>query len=214
MENETLLDIIRDKFSKSKIKLIKDLDEHLIEFDLADEYKEEIENKFCSKVKLIFDLEKEGNFVNFYNKVYGKSNLAFFVFGINGLKGGELKLLIYLNGTLSLNNNYLDFSKIDLFTYGSFGDEDYCFTSFKSSNSKLLIKVEDDYVYGILVYDENEKYAFKMEKNFYKNPVIETSEDIYDPDDKINEKTIVNLFNSNEGIISHLKDLKIYQIEN
>ena len=228
MSNTTLLDIIVEKFSQLKNSLVEDLDEHLTLFDMTDEYKNEIKNKFNSKTKLIFDMEKDGNtFLDFVTKVYGKSNIASFHYiefeETPGDKNssdeeGEItsKQLVYLNGNLGLFNKIFDFQKNDLFTYGNYENmrrTEYRFTSFRAQNSNILIKVEENEAYGIFTSHGHVDTIIKIKKDFFKNPVLEMFIGLRLEDDNIDEENVGKICNALNPKKGYLKELKIYQIE-
>ena len=229
MSNTTLLDIIVEKFSQLKNSLVEDLDEHLTLFDMTDEYKNEIKNKFNSKTKLIFDMEKDGNsFLDFVTKVYGKSNIASFHYiefeeiledNDSSDEEGEItsKQLVYLNGNLGLFNKIFDFQKNDLFTYGNYENmrrTEYRFTSFRAQNSNILIKVEENEAYGIFTLHGHVDTIIKIKKDFFKNLFLEICENLKYEDYIINEKTVGEMLNilkpRRKG---YLKEFEVYQIQ-
>ena len=242
--SNSLLDILAEKFSKQKDILEEDLGDHLCLFDMTDEYIDEIENKFKSKAELIFDMEKDANsFLDFVTKVYGKSSIASFHYiefedekypeenssseensGNENNSGSEenehltSRQLVYLNGKLDLLNKKFDFGTNDLFTYGNYENmkkKEYRFTSFRSQNSNILIKVEEDRAYGIFTSHGNVDTIIGIRKDFFTNPIIEMYEGIrIEEDNGINEENVGKIFptlNTKKGI---LKEFKIYQIKN
>ena len=234
--SNSLLDIIAEKFSKQKHSLEEDLSDHLCLFDMTDEYIDEIENKFKSKAELIFDMVKDGNsFLDFVTKVYGKSSIASFHYiefedekcpeenidneGNSGSEDNEhltSRQLIYLNGKLDLLNKKFDFGKNDLFTYGNYENmkkKEYKFTSFRSQNSNILIKVEEDRAYGIFTSHGNIDTIIGIRKDFFKNPVIEMYEGIrIEEGNGINEENVGKIFPTLNTKKGYLKEFKIYQI--
>ena len=221
--SNTLMDIIAEKFEKQKDSLVEELDEHLTCFDLNEEYKNEIEKSFNSNTKLIFDMDKDGKtFLDFVIKVYGKTNIASFhyiEFEKDENLGEEFsKQLIYLKGKLDLVNKIFDFKKNDLFTYGNYQnmrDAQYNFTSFRAQNSDILIKVEEDYAYGIFCSHGDHKLIIKIKKDFFENPVLEMyvtedSEEI----ENLNEENVGKILNILKTRKGYLKEFKIFQIEN
>lgn len=241
--SNSLLDIIAEKFSNSKDKLEEDLDNHLYLFDMTDEYIDEIENKFKSNAELIFDMEKDGNsFLDFVTKVYGKSNIASFHYiefenekcpeencdnednnGSEENSGSSIeneqltsRQLVYLNGKLDLLNKKFDFGTNDLFTYGNYENmkkKEYGFTSFRSQNSNILIKVEEDRTYGIFTSHGNVDTIIGIRKDFFKNPVIEMYEGIrVEEGNGINEENVGKIFPTLNTKKGYLKEFKIYQI--
>ena len=234
--SNSLLDIIAEKFSKQKHSLEEDLSDHLCLFDMTDEYIDEIENKFKSKAELIFDMVKDGNsFLDFVTKVYGKSSIASFHYiefedekcpeenidneGNSGSEDNEhltSRQLIYLNGKLDLLNKKFDFGTNDLFTYGNYENmkkKEYKFTSFRSQNSNILIKVEEDRAYGIFTSHGNIDTIIGIRKDFFKNPVIEMYEGIrIEEGNGINEENVGKIFPTLNTKKGYLKEFKIYQI--
>ena len=236
--SNSLLDIIAEKFSGSKDSLDNELSDHLYLFDMTEEYIDEIENKFKSNAKLIFDMEKDGNsFLDFVTKVYGKSNIASFHYiefedencveenndseeNSDSEEKEHLtsKQLVYLNGKLDLLNKIFDFGKNDLFTYGNYENmkkKEYCFTSFRSQNSNILIKVEQDSAYGIFTSHGNIDTIIGIRKDFFKNPIIQMYEGVRVKEDNgINEENIGKIFPTLNTKKGYLKEFKIYQVEN
>ena len=234
--SNSLLDIIAEKFSKQKHSLEEDLSDHLCLFDMTDDYIDEIENKFKSKAELIFDMVKDGNsFLDFVTKVYGKSSIASFHYiefedekcpeensdneGNSDSEDNEhltSRQLIYLNGKLDLLNKKFDFGKNDLFTYGNYENmkkKEYKFTSFRSQNSNILIKVEEDRAYGIFTSHGNIDTIIGIRKDFFKNPVIEMYEGIrIEEGNGINEENVGKIFPTLNTKKGYLKEFKIYQI--
>ena len=234
--SNSLLDIIAEKFSKQKHSLEEDLSDHLCLFDMTDDYIDEIENKFKSKAELIFDMVKDGNsFLDFVTKVYGKSSIASFHYiefedekcpeenidneGNSGSEDNEhltSRQLIYLNGKLDLLNKKFDFGTNDLFTYGNYENmkkKEYKFTSFRSQNSNILIKVEEDRAYGIFTSHGNIDTIIGIRKDFFKNPVIEMYEGIrIEEGNGINEENVGKIFPTLNTKKGYLKEFKIYQI--
>jgi len=241
--SNSLLDIIAEKFSKPKETLEEDLDNHLYLFDMTDEYIDEIENKFKSNAELIFDMEKDGNsFLDFATKVYGKSSIASFHYiefenekcteensdsednnGSEDNSGSSTeneqftsRQLVYLNGKLDLINKKFDFGTNDLFTYGNYENmkkKEYRFTSFRSQNSNILVKIEEDRAYGIFTSHGNVDTIIGIRKDFFKNPVIELYEGIrVEEGNGINEENVGKIFPTLNTKKGYLKEFKIYQI--
>ena len=213
----TLLDLMCLKFCKSKYALAKDLYSHLTEFGLKDDFKNEIANKFESKAKIIYDVKKDGDkLLTFISKVFGKKNIASF----HALHGNEKYLsvqLAYLNGKFEFINNYFNFDKTDLFTYGNYQvyEGEYCFTSFKAQNSRLFVKIESDCIFVIFYEGENINFIIKIRDNFVNNPILYVDEG----NDKINqffenhsENQVGELFNTSRTMEVNLTELIVYQI--
>ena len=213
----TLLDLMCLKFCKSKYILAKDLYSHLTEFGLKDDFKNEIANKFESKATIIYDVKKDGDkLLTFVSKVFGKKNIASF----HALHGNEKYLsvqLAYLNGKFEFINNYFNFDKTDLFTYGNYQsyEGEYCFTSFKAQNSRLFVKIESDCIFVIFYEGENINFIIKIRDNFINNPILYVDEG----HDKINqffenhsENQVGELFNTSRTTEVNLTELVVYQI--
>ena len=231
--SNTLLDIISENFSKSKGLIEKEFKEHLNHLDLEDDYYKEIDQQFKTKTKLIFDIEKDGNsFLDFVTKVYGKSNIASFHYiefekrkqkdindGYNEYEEAKSRQLIYLNGKLELLNKNFNFKKNNLFTYGNYeniAESDYKFTSFQAQNSKILICILDDGAYGIFNSHGEDRAIFKIQKDFFKNPILEIWEGNRDEeeDETINEENVQEILKELNPRKGYVKEFKIYQFEN
>ena len=224
---DSLLELIEKKFKKSKFLLAQELDEHLTDFDVTDEYKEEITNKFNADTKLIFDMGNTGTtFLDFITKVYGKSNIASYheiefdrSEDVNN-KNEINKQLIYLSGKLDILNKSFNFKKNYLFTYGNFhnmsyDDGNYKFASFKAQNSKFFFKVKDNYAYGIFNSHGRKETLFKIKNDFFTNPVMEISDEInLEYNDETRIDNIENIINTIHTSKAYVKELKIYQVEN
>ena len=216
-ENLTLMDIISKKFTKSKYVLEKDLSSHLSDFGLKDDFKNEITDKFESNAKVIYDVKKDGDtLVGFMAKVFGRKNIASF----HALHGRDRYLsvqLAYLNGKIDFVNNYFNFDKTDLFTYGNYQayDGDFCFTSFKAQNSKLYVKIEFDCLYVIFYEGDNINFIIKIRDNFINNPILyldEGDEKISQFFENNSEDKVAELFNISRTIEVNLTELIIYQV--
>ena len=215
----TLLDIMCKKFAKSKYILAKDLSSHLNEFGLKDAFKSEIEHKFEEKATLIYDVKKDGDtLVAFMSKVFGKKNIASF----HALHGNEKYLsvqLAYLNGKFEFINNFFNFDKTDLFTYGNYQvyEGEFCFTSFKAQNSRLFVKIEFDCIFVIFYEGENVNFIIKIRDNFINNPILyvdEGSDKISEFFETHTEQQVGELFNISRTMEVNLTELLVYQIGN
>ena len=143
--------------------------------------------------------------------------------------------LAYLDGKLEFENGFLPFLQNSVFSYGTYGSgpEDGRFTFFRNENDKLYIKIDKNSIYFIALKNGNQdKFIFKVNDHFLKNPIYGTSKSLekFDSDewDKLDKneasknqtenlgKAIENLFNEKEGKFGelHVKELKIYQINN
>ena len=192
-EPESIFDFMSKKFLQDKNTLNDGLKEHLTLFEVTDQYKNEIINKFNSKITKIYDTNIDNNTVgNFVSKVAGKSNLVFFIKFKDGRKeedeeeveveyeGEEveetLTQLVYLNGKVQIINKIISFLNIDVFSYGNYQSHEkdkYIYTSFKSQNSDIFVKFKIDCIYVMLYRNNYEvKFALKIEHNFKENPII------------------------------------------
>ena len=126
--------------------------------------------------------------------------------------------MAYLHGKLEFINNYFNFEKNDLFTYGNYQvyESDFCYTSFKAQNSKLYVKIEFDCIYVIFYENDSINFIIKIRDNFVNNPILCLDEG----DDKIEkffetngEEKVGELFNTSKSIEVTLSELVIYQIE-
>lgn len=216
-EKETLMDVISKRFTKSIYVLERDLSTHLSDFGLKDDFKTEIINKFESNAKVIYDVKKDGDtLVGFMAKVFGRTNIASF----HALHARDRYLsvqLAYLNGKIDFVNNYFNFDKTDLFTYGNYQvyDGDFCFTSFKAQFSKLYVKIEFDCLYVIFYEGDSINFIIKIRDNFINNPILYLDED----NEKISqffennpEDKVADLFNISRTLEVNLDELVIYQI--
>jgi hypothetical protein len=143
--------------------------------------------------------------------------------------------LVYLDGKLEFENGFLPFLQNSVFSYGTYGSgrEDGRFTFFRNQNDKLYIKIDKNSIYFIALKNGNQdKFIFKVNDHFLKNPIYVASKSLekFDSDewDKLDKneasknqtenlgKAIENLFNEKEGKFAelHVKELKIYQIDN
>lgn len=188
-EHESIFDLMSKKFLQDKNTLNDGLKEHLTLFEVTDQYKNEIINKFNSKITKIYDTNVDNNTVgNFVSKVAGKSNLVFFIKFKDGEedeeegeevgeKAGEtLTQLAYLNGKVQIINKIISFLNLDVFSYGnyqSYEKDKYIYTSFKSQNSDIFIKFTIGCIYVMLYRNNNQvKFALKIEHNFMEKPII------------------------------------------
>ena len=157
------------------------LKEHLTLFEVTDQYKNEIINKFNSKITKIYDSNIDNNTVtNFVSKVAGKSNLVLFIKFKGGKKekdgeeegegkgkgeGEVLTQLAYLNGKVQIINKIFSFLNIDVFSYGNYETHEkgeYIYTSFKSQNSDIFIKIKIGCIYVMFYRNTYEvKFALK-----------------------------------------------------
>ena len=227
MEETSLIELICQKFSKDKTEIDEKLEAHLQEFDLTDEYKSEITKNFNSKGKKIFDMKNASNFLDFVTKVYGKSNIFSYheIHFDNPEKEEKLinKQAIYLDGKLDLSDKKFNFEQNDLFTYGNYegmdDNEYYKFTSFKSQNSYVFVKVDSCFAYGIFDSHGDKNTIIRLGIDFFQNPVM----DMILEDEKDNvteflknngEDNVEILFATFKSYKAYVKDLIIYQFDN
>ena len=230
INENSLVSILKDNFSKEENSIVKELKVHLKLNGLSKEYQKEIFAKFTKNANIIFDMKKdEKTFFNFVTKVYGKSNIASFL--IIELKNDEveeeveeyltIRQLIFLSGSMKLEEGIFNFQKSDLFTYGNFTsveEQDYKFTLFKSQNSYCYVKVEENAAYGIFNAHNNYRMVFKFQKDFFANPVIEVigekySEDMENYFEKNGHEKVAGLFAALKTSKAYVKELIIYEIE-
>ena len=250
-KSKSLIDIILTKFKESKFNLINSLYEELDKFGLEKDYLIEIANKFQAKVTTIFNAKKDGDTLTaIISKVFGKTNLAGFIFIQSDLdqcfreenKENFINLaqLAYLDGKLEFKNGFLPILKNSVFSFGNYAsgfneNENGRFTFLRGHrNDKIYVKIDKNNIYFITLYTgDRARYIYKVNDNFLRNPVcfstlrepLKEFDEEWDKLDK-NElsknqteklsKAIENLFIEKEGkfIELHLKELKIYQINN
>ena len=164
-------------------------------------------------------LKKDGDtLVAFMSKVFGKKNIASF----HALHGNEKYLsvqLAYLNGKFEFINNFFNFDKTDLFTYGNYQvyEGEFCFTSFKAQNSRLFVKIEFDCIFVIFYEGENVNFIIKIRDNFINNPILyvdEGSDKISEFFETHTEQQVGELFNISRTMEVNLTELLVYQIGN
>ena len=226
MEEKSIIELICDKFSKEKNDIDKQLDVHLHLFDLTDEYKTEIINNFNKKGNKIFDINDANTFLDFVTKVYGKSNIFSYheiVFESPDPEKEENKnnkQMVYLDGKLDLTESKFDFEKNNFFTYGNLkqADEDYYeFTSFKSQNSYLFIKIDSSFGYGIFNPHGSRRIIFRIGQDFFNNrsmDIISEDESVTEFFENNSENDVDKLFATNKSFKANVKNLIIYQINN
>ncbi len=224
------------------------LKEHLTLFEVTDQYKNEIINKFNSKITKIYDSNIDNNTVtNFVSKVAGKSNLVLFIKfkgekkekvweeeeeeegegkgkGEGKGEGEVLTQLAYLNGKVQIINKIFSFLNIDVFSYGNYETHEkgeYIYTSFKSQNSDIFIKIKKGYIYVMLYRNTYEvKFALKIDHNFMENPIISLmGSDLWDDFQLLieNKEKIDEIFEEHakeENIAKiYIDELLFYKIE-
>lgn len=227
-KSKTLIDILENKFKKSKFVLLRDLYKNLESFDLEKEYLKEIGNKFQSKVKTIFNAKKDGDTIaKFISKVFGKKNLAGYCsfyyksrFKKEHVFGGQLA---YFDGKFEFENNCLSFVKNDVFSYGTYRafNSDSEFTFFRDNNAKLFIRMDKNCIYfiGSNQCDSGFKNIIQINDFFLKNPLFLENARVDSEEDFKNKKKEFYEFYQKEIEDSfiykiYLKELKIYQIDN
>ena len=148
--------------------------------------------------------------------------------------------LVYLDGKLEFKNGFLPILENSVFSFGNYAsgfnkNENGRFTFLRGHrNDKIYVKIDKNNIYFITLYKgDRARYIYKVNDNFLRNPVcfstlgepLKEFDKEWDKLDK-NElsknqteklsKLIENLFIEKEGkfIELHLKELKIYQINN
>ena len=146
--------------------------------------------------------------------------------------------LAYLDGKLEFENGFLPILENSVFAFGNYAsslNENGRFTFLRAHrNDKIYVKIDKNNIYFITLYKgDRARYIYKVNDNFLRNPVcfstlgepLKEFDKEWDKLDK-NElsknqteklsKAIENLFIEKEGnfIELHLKELKIYQINN
>ena len=216
-EDKIFFDVMSDIFYVSKYKLSRDLVKHLEQFGLSEEYKRELYKRFNSKIRKIYDVKTDGDkLMTFMTKVFGKKNIVTF----HSLSAEDEYInvqIAFLNGKFEFLNNYFNFNNTELYTYGDYQniDGDYCYTSFRSQNSKLYAKIEFDCIYIIFYEHGNINFIAKIRDNFVNNPVLfidegkSKIEEFFEnnPEDKVPE-----LFSEYETRELNVSDLVIYEM--
>lgn len=240
-KSKSLIDIIVNKFKESKFNLLNSLYDELYNFGLKKDYLEEIANKFQAKVKTIFNAKKDGDTLTaIISKVFGKKNLAGFIFIQSEDEGKIINLaqLVYLDGKLEFENGFLPILENGVFSFGNYAsglNENGRFTFLEGHrNDKIYVKINKNSIYFItLLSGDSARYIFKVNDNFLRNPIYfsyiyEQFGEFRSDWDKLNKnelsknqteklsKAIENLFVEKEVKFKelHLKELKIYQIDN
>ena len=225
MAEISFTELICQKFSKDKSEIDEKLDSHLTEFDLTEEYKTEITTNLNAKATKIFDLKDANNFLDFITNVYGKSNIfSFHEIKFENPEGEEMpinKQAIYLQGKLDLSEKKFDFEKNDLFTFGNYenmNEDNYEFTSFKSQNSYLFVKVDTCFAYGIFNSHGNRRMIFKLGVDFFQNPVMdligEDEESVKQFFENNSEENVEMLFATSKSYKAYVNELIIYELNN
>ena len=150
----------------------------------------------------------------------------------------NLAQLVYLDGKLEFENGFLPILENSVFAFGNYAsslDENGRFTFLRAHrNDKIYVKIDKNSIYFITLYTgDRARYIYKVNDNFLRNPVCATTlrEPLKENDkewDKLDKnelsknqteklsKAIENLFVEKEVKFKelHLKELKIYQIDN
>ena len=217
-EDKILFDVMSEIFYVSKYKLSKDFIKHLDQFGLSEDYRRELYKRFNSKIRKIYDVKTDGDtLMGFMAKVFGKKNIV--TFHSLSLDDEYLNVQIaFLNGKFEFQNNYFNFDNTELYTYGDYEnvDGDYCYTSFRSQNSKLYAKIEFDCIYIIFYEHGNINFVAKIRDNFTNNPVLFIDDDkskVEEFFENNSEDKVPELFN-NEYQTKELNvtDLVIYEM--
>ena len=170
-------------------------------------------------------MKNSNSFLDFVTNVYGKSNIvSYHEIDIEHLSKENYfnlnKQVIYLNGKLDLYGSKLDFRKNDLFTYGNYeqiSEENYKFTSFKSQNSYLFVKVDSSFAYGILNAHGLVNTICRLGRDFFQNPVMDLipeGENVNEFFENNSENNVEKLFATSETKKAYVKKLILYQINN
>ena len=227
MAENSLIDVIAEKFNKSTDEVDDELIHYLNDSDFNDQGKQEAINDFKSKLNTIFDMKNANTFLDFVTNVYGKSNIAFYINlellqeSADKVERTNLKELVYLHGKLDLKNKIFDFEKNDFFTYGNFHSVEqdiYEFTSYKSQDSYLFVKVDSNYAYGVFDAHSTRKMYFRLKTDFFQNPTMDVIDDSMDGvEDWIQENSdddVDKLFEAYKSGKGNLKEFIVYQLDN
>ena len=171
---------------------------------------------------------KDANcFLDFITNVYWKSNLVSYheiKFDHPDPEKSEYvinKQLIYLVGALNLSDPKFDFQKAELFTYGNYEhieQQYYKFTSFRSQNSYLFVKVDSNFAYGVFTSHGYKRIIFRLGIDFFQNPtmdlIFEEDEGVKEFFDNNSDNDVDMLFATLKTNKAHVKELIIYQLDN
>ena len=216
-KDKILFDVMSEIFYVSKYKLSKDLLKHLDQFGLSNDYKKELYGRFNSKIRKIYDVKTDGDtLLTFMTKVFGKKNIVTF----HSLSAEDEYInvqIAFLSGKFEFLNNYFNFDNTELYTYGDYQnvDDEYCYTSFRSQNSKIYAKIEFDCIYIIFYEQGNINFIVKIRDNFINNPVLylDISKSKIDEFFQNNsEDKVPELFNEYESKELCVNDLCIYEM--
>lgn len=218
----TLFDIISKVFAKSKYTLNSDLYNHLSEFGLEQDYRNEVVKRFDSKVSLLFDSKKDPDtLIYFMSKIYGKKNIAaFHSLLLREDEKRDLNIqLSFINGKIEFVNGFFNFDQNDVFTYGNYQsveENEFCFTCFRAQNSRLYIKITLDSIYVIFYENDYMNFIIKIRDHFIQNPVLLLGGEKEEAEDFLKENgedKVDQLFENNPTENCYLKELVIYQVE-
>ena len=243
-KQKSFIEILSKKFKISNVSLLNDLYDSLKNFDLEDEYLNEIGNKFQLKSKTIYNFKKnEATIQSFISKVFGKKNLAGLVTYYYENNYYFQSNFVYLDGKLDFENGYLTFVTNGIFSYGNLNFDEFKFTHFRDNKAKVFIKILKDCVYFI-IYEtsENVRLIIKINNNFDKNPCfmgtiegdltnndelinlfelsLKKEKEKKEKNNDLNEKNTENNKENDENEVKinpssfYLKELKIFQIIN
>ena len=179
-EPKSIIELLSQKYLKEKDDLENKLNEHLIIFELTDDYKNEVVTKFKKNITKVFDTKTDTNtLLNFLSKVKGLPNLVVYINIGDKTEKGDLKQMFYVNGKIDLVDNTFTFENSDIFGYGNYEpneDEESGFLTFRPQNTQLYLKIKIDCIY-VMCYrkDVEVKFILKIKQNFKDNPILSLS---------------------------------------
>ena len=179
-EPKSIIELLSQKYLKEKDDLENKLNEHLIIFELTDDYKNEVVTKFKKNITKVFDTKTDTNtLLNFLSKVKGLPNLVVYINIGDKTEKGDLKQMFYVNGKIDLVDNTFTFENSDIFGYGNYEpneDEESGFLTFRPQNTQLFLKIKIDCIY-VMCYrkDVEVKFILKIKQNFKDNPILSLS---------------------------------------
>jgi hypothetical protein len=179
-EPKSIIELLSQKYLKEKDDLENKLNEHLIIFELTDDYKNEVVTKFKKNITKVFDTKTDTNtLLNFLSKVKGLPNLVVYINIGDKTEKGDLKQMFYVNGKIDLVDNTFTFENSDIFGYGNYEpneDEESGFLTFRPQNTQLYLKIKIDCIYVMCYREDVEvKFILKIKQNFKDNPILSLS---------------------------------------
>ena len=236
IEENSFFSIISKKFSVHSIpKLAYDFAKLCDSQEFCEKNTKEIIRKLSNNTTIIFDSNKDSDTINnIMTKVYGKTNLAFFISfwkkSENDDKMIDCMNLIYLDGKMELINNNFEFvnKEVILFcNYANLDEDKYDYKYFKGQNDSVFIKNKNNIIYAVFYRKNKElsiKYIIKIMNNFmkYKAVYLNQKELISEKSDNMRQDInqlhkIDELFESMDNSKKYeinMKELIIYQINN